>query len=181
MKAFKVSGLLLLLALSFLFTGCFNVNSEFRNVRNHLLTGIKSGYEKDQEFALGSISMSLLNQVIKATDNDSDNKELIENISEIQIGIYKKKDAGENPDFGQFTKICRVMESGGWLRMVRNFENNEISAVFLKLNTHEHLTRMFVISMNHEELVLTDIQGKLDRVFQIALKDKGLHVGSINN
>lgn len=181
MKARKVSGLLLLLAISLLFNGCFNVNSEFRNVRNHLLRGIDSGYEKDQEFALGTVSMSLVKQVIKASDNGNESKELIENISEIQIGTYKRNSGDDNPDFGQFNKVCGVMESGGWFRMVRNFENNEVSAVFLKLNTHAHLTRMFVISMDRNELVLAEIKGKLDKVFQIALRDRGLNIRSVNH
>lgn len=180
MKALRISGIIiLLLAVSFLSAGCFDVNSSFRNVRNHLLKAAGNGYEKDQEFALGPVSMAVVKQIVKSSDDDKENKELIKNISGLQIGIYKKKNAGskpeaDRPDAESFNRVCRMMEAGGWIKMVRSIDKNESSAVFLKLNKQQNLTKMFVISMNRNELVLTDINGNLDRLFETALRDKGL-------
>ncbi|HEX2865428.1 MAG TPA: hypothetical protein VHO03_00225 [Ignavibacteriales bacterium] len=180
MKTLRISGIiLLLLAVSFLSAGCFDVNSNFRNVRNHLLKAAGSKYEKDQEFALGSVSMAVVKQVVKSSHDDKQNIELIKNISGLQLGIYKKKnDVGKAetdvPDAESFNEICRMMEKGGYIKMVRSINKNEVSAVFLKLNKQQNLTKMLVISVNQNELVLIDIAGNLDRLFETALRDKGL-------
>lgn len=181
MKVTRISGLILIIAASFCFTGCFEVNGEFRNVRNHLLSGLKGSYEKDQEFALGPVSLYLAKRIINTGDGEDKSKELIENISEIQIGVYKMKAPSARPDIPHFTEICTKLESGGWIKMVRSLDSSEVSSVFLKTDKKQKLTRMFVVSMNRHELVLTDIKGKLNKLFAIALRDKGLSMSQVKN
>lgn len=181
MDARKIPGLILLITLSFSFTGCFDVDSRFRNVRNHLLSGFGNSYEKEQEFALGDISLSVVRKLASISDNDNESLEIIKNISQLQVGIYRSKTLAEGPDREQFEKICKEMERGGFKRVVRSFRNNELSAVFIKVSRKQVLYRMFIISMNRKKLVLSDLSGDLEKLFEIAVKEKGLRIGSINN
>lgn len=176
MKVRKFFGLLIIAAIGFYFTGCYDVNSEFKNIRNHLLRGVKDSFEKDQEFALGGTSLSLARMFMKDSVNAGENKLLIESISELQIGTYKRKNIGSSLDFEQFSKLCKIMESGGWLKIVKNHNKNDVSAIFLKPTKNQQLERMFIMSMNQNELALTEIKGELDNLFGIVLRDKVLKV-----
>lgn len=164
---------LLISALPFL-TGCFGVSSYFDSVKDDILQNMTDRFEEDTEFALGPVTLSVAEFFVDFSD-DVQAQEIIDAISRVQVGVYKRHySGGEVSRAGIMKNIDRRMRKFGWKYIVKNYKQDEVSAVYVGRTSDWKLSRMFVVSLNKEELVLVQLDGDLDRVFEMAVREKGL-------
>lgn len=173
----KILFLLLVIVTGISVSGCFQVNGEFRRIRNQAFTGLKDDFYKDTEFAFGSFTMPIIRKIVLISEkenNDKETSEIIKNISELQVGVYKRTGSENgNVDHSVMDKICSNMEEKGWTRIVKNHDRREASVVMIRANSKK-LTDMFIIALDRKGLVLTNIRGNLNKILESAIKDKGL-------
>jgi hypothetical protein len=68
------------------------------------------------------------------------------------------------------------MSESGWKSIVRSSDTGELTAVYVRKNRAETLDRMFVISMDGDELVLVDVEGDLKEAIATVIREKGMKI-----
>ena len=165
----KMLLILPVILLGFVTSGCYQVNGEFLELKNEILSSTGSSYNRDVEFALGKASISIV-RAFASLDNKDD--EIIKNISGIQIGVYKRIRLDEG-DSNLFQRINDRLENNGWKYFVREKDHNEMNIIYYRSNDEETLGAMFIISLDKEKLTLVEIRGDLRRIVIAAIREKG--------
>ncbi len=165
-----------ILILSISLTGCFRVNRGFKNIRNIVLEETPIEFQKHVELAVGSGTIGLANIFISISD-DPEGKiasRVINQISRVQFGVYEKKHwKDEDLKFVHLRKISNKIKDLGWNFLVRNVNNNEMSAVFYKENEDYEIRQMLVIGTERDEMFIVEIMGDLNDVIEIAVNESG--------
>lgn len=176
MNAKKLKILLSLLLLVFLLSGCFGVDRSFRNIRNYVLENTNSDYNTEYEFAIGSAGISLASLVVSFADSEEPVEEILSEISSVQVGVYNNGNSSRiTTDYEGLQKITNLMEHAGWEYIVRSVDKNELTAIFVRVYQNQ-LNRVFIVSVNEEEMVLVEMYGNIDKVIEIAIREGDLDI-----
>jgi len=154
--------------------GCFGVSDEFRSIKENLLRDTKAGYKKDIEFSVGKITLSMARMFVKLSDEDKEAEEILGNISSAEIGVYKVKNDAAKKNYMQ---VINTMEKQGWTYIVRSFEKNKSSVIFVKGNKSGWITELFVVAFEDSELNMVKVRGNLNKIIEIAIRDKDAKIG----
>ena len=130
-------------------------------------------FDKEFEFSFGTVTIGMAEIVLNFAETDEPIEDILSEINSIQVGVYNNKSnskSGTNTDEINF--LISKMEKSGWDCIVRAYEKNDVSAVFVKMN-EEELKQLYVISMNNDEIVLVEVLGNLHKVIEIAIREKG--------
>ncbi len=168
----KKSVLVILLFLTPFLTGCFGVNGYFKSVRNDIIEHLDVNFAEDTEFALGSVTLGIAGWFVP---EDEEASQFLDDIKAVQVGVYKK-DISENTrsHYTILEKIDRRMKRHGWHYIVKSCSKDEVSAIYVNKDLERGVKRMFIVSLNNEELVILQIDGNLSRIIETAVHDRGL-------
>ena len=167
---FFVPVILLLSASAFM--GCIGVDSNFREVRSMVMSSTNEKFNKDIEFSVGPVGISLAKLIVKLNDDDEDASVILNNISEVQIGVYKKRYSGKHYDYSFFRDIDNKMKEADWHFVVRHVEGNELTGIYVKYNDDD-INKLYVINIEDKELSIVRVKGNLENILTYAIKDKG--------
>ncbi len=169
---------LVILSSVFLFSGCFGVNTEFRSIRNSLLQNNKEDFDRTFELSIGQAGMLLAGMFIRMADESEHNiDQMLAQVSRVQIGVYELEDPADRQNVNcreMLTSVETQMKNEGWHYIVKTRDNNEIAAVFIRDNILDEFSEMFVVAFSNKELVLVHLNGDLDNLIQIAIREHGL-------
>jgi hypothetical protein len=178
-KRFLTLGLIVFVSLSF--TGCLGVNGEFRTVRNHVLSNIEMDVNRDIEISIGPALISFASLFVKFAETEEPVDEMLRQISRVQVGVYKIKDTfSETIDYSVVKSLSDLMSEKGWKYIVRSRDRNEVATVFVKSDEVDKLSEMFVIAISGEEIVFVQINGDLEDLIEIAVREHGLGIQVAN-
>jgi hypothetical protein len=168
----KLSGLLIIVLMLPLFSGCFGVSSYFSTVRNNLLKNIEGDFRTETEFAIGPTLITMAGLFISEED-DPETSEMLKDISRVQIGVYKRRAAAEGTShYKILQQIDRRMKKGGWRYIVRNCSKDDISAIYVSRDPDKSLRRMFIVSLDKNELSLIQLDGNISGILEKAVHDR---------
>ena len=180
MNSKKIKFVMSILLVALLFTGCIGVDRGFRSIRDYVLDPSNNNFEKEFEFSFGSVSVTMAELVLNFADVEEPVEEILSEISNVQVGIYKNNsDVIIEPSLEEAKFLTTKMKKAGWDCIVRSVDRNEMTAVFVKAHDDE-LNRLFVISVNDDEVVLAEVLGNLHKVIEIAIREKGLDFAKIH-
>lgn len=178
----KVINLLIAtLAASVLLSGCIAVDGYFKNVRNKVFSSVNGDFQKEMEFSFGAAAITLTSVAVSFSDAPEMTDDMLRKIDRIQIGIYKNRDwRNFKPNFNSLREITADLRDDGYEFIVRSVGRDEMVAVMVKTSS-ERLKEMFVVAVNDEEMVMTQIFGDLDELIEIALRSEGFGVELAKN
>lgn len=84
------------------------------------------------------------------------------------------------PSFNSLREITAELKDDGYDCIIRSVDNTDMFAVMVKTNT-DRIKEMFVIAVNDEEMVMTQIFGDLDELLEIAIRSQGMNVNFAKN
>ena len=174
MKAKNIVLFGLIIFISVTSIGCFGVTDDFKVIRSQLFNDTKLGYKKDIEFSVGKVSLSIAKFFVHLSDDDREAEEVLSSISSAQIGVYKTR---ANFSRGNIRNVINSMEKRGWIYIVKNIDKDESSMIFVKNNNSDSFTDLFVIASEHGKVNLVEVHGNLDRIVEMAIKDKDAKLG----
>ena len=106
---------------------------------------------------------------------------MLRKIDRVQIGVYENSDwRSYKPHFNSLREITSDLKDDGYECIVRTINSDEMTAVMVKTNS-EKLKEMFVVVVNENELVMTQIFGDLDELIEIVIREEGLNVELARN
>jgi len=175
MKQRQIKITISLLLLMILFSGCLGVDRSFKQIRNYILENTEGEYHTDFEFSIGSSGISLASVVVSFADTEEPIEEILSEISSVQVGVYNYKESSKvTTDIAGLKHLTNLMGKAGWEYIVRTKDNDEITAVFVRIYENQ-LNRVFVISVNKEEMVLVEMYGNIEKVIEIAIREGDLN------
>lgn len=174
MKSNNLKSVFAILLLSLTFTGCFGVDRSFKGMRNFLMLSSGDNFEKEFEFSLGSVTLSVAEIALNFSDVDDEIGEVLSEISSVQIGVYNNNsDVVISPSNNELNFLTGKMKKAGWDCIVKSKSYNEIAAVFVKINDDE-LNQLYVVSVDNDEMVIVQILGNLNKAIEYAISEKGI-------
>jgi hypothetical protein len=168
--------LIILTCLLFCCTGC-RTSADFNYIEDSIRDQIyPAKLDKDVKFSLGSLSMRMINGFI---DDEEEADIFLKEIKSVQVGVYKVLDLEKTRSFQIPSDVERSMVKKGWDPFVhvrkRNGEN--VSLYYRQLS--ENTASIYAIVMEPDEVVITEINGKLDNILEKAICEHRL--AGVNN
>jgi len=178
----RILALILIALASLSFTGCLGVNGEFRTIRNHVLSNIEMDVNRDIELSIGPGLISFASLFVSFAETDEPVDEMLRQISRVQVGVYEVREVfNERVDYSVIHELSDLMMEKGWNYIVRSRDRNEVATVFVRNEELEQLKEMFVIALSGEEVVFVHIQGDLEDLIEIAVREHGLGIEVASN
>jgi hypothetical protein len=162
----------LLLAVLFISSGCINVNRNFKETSNKLISKFGNDYHREVELSAGPLLINVASWVVNFSEDDEIVDDLMREVSNVQVGVYTLTKDRRKEKLNVMEKINSEMQARGWQYIVRSFSSDDLTAVYVSKNPGTFFKKMFVISHDSEQLVLVEIEGQLDRLIELAIKDK---------
>lgn len=162
------------------FIGCIGVDSNFREVKSLVINSTNEKFNKDIEFSIGPIGISLAKLIVKLNDNDEDARIILNNISEVQVGVYKKRSFGNRHyDCSFFRDIDKKMKQDNWHFVVKHIDRDGLTGIYVKYEGGD-INKLYVINVENDKLSLVRVKGDIDNILAYAIRDKGLKKISFN-
>ena len=163
--------MVILLALTFI--GCIGVDSDFREVKSLVIKSTNDKFYKDVEFSVGSVGIAFVRMIASFNDDDDDAQAILRNISQVQVGVYKRsKYKSERYNYSFFKDIDKKLKNENWHIIVRHVEGDELTGIYVKYD-EDLINKLYVISLEDDKLSLVRVEGQLDNILAYAIKHKG--------
>jgi hypothetical protein len=178
-KRFLALGLIVLVSLSF--TGCLGVNGEFRTVRNHVLRNIDMDVNRNIELSIGPALISFASLFVSFAETDEPVDEMMRQVKRVQVGVYEVQEVYDaKVSSSVVTELTDLMSEKGWKYIVKSRDRNEIATVFVRSEEVDELSEMFVVAVSDQEVVFVHIEGELEDLIEIAVREHGLGIQVAN-
>lgn len=177
MNAVNKRYLLLLVVLSVFLTGCLDVTSDFRALRNDVRDAVNCRLKKDTEIRVGSGLIGLAQTFISFSDDTDaeEANEILDEISSVQVGIYKNKSRDFNPDRNALQAIEKRLADRDWNPIVKRNERDEYCLIMVQEDDGRY-EKMLVIEFNENELVICEVKGNLEKIVEKAIEDEDINI-----
>ncbi len=169
----------LIFLLVFLVSGCVDVDGNFENVKETVLAGLKENVEKQMEFSVGGLTLSLAGAFLSDEDEDeAQAQEMLSNVSNVQVGIYNRLEC-RRTDFNFINKTAKRISSFGLIPIVKARNGEEAMLMFVN-NVRERgeIEKILVVAINPDEIVIAQVDGNIGNLIETAVKDKGFNIGN---
>ncbi len=175
MKTNKIKVIFTVLILVPLLSGCIGINSNFKILRNSILKLSNNRFHKEIEFSVGSFGLMIAGAFVSLNNSDENIDDILDQISGIQIGVYEKRGSNFGFTLNKLREVSNVMENKGWSCLIKTINGEDRNAVFLRANNTGKMNMLFVVAFTDDELILTEVNGNLEKLIELAIKDKGLN------
>ncbi|MEJ2103084.1 MAG: DUF4252 domain-containing protein [Ignavibacteriaceae bacterium] len=165
-----------ILFLPLFLSGCIGVNEDFSEIRNKVIKTFGGDYKSEVQFSIGSVGITVSSWIVDANTEEDIAADLLDDVSSVQVGVYKKLRGSNSPDMNTLREIESKMSESGWKSIVKTCDENELAAVYVRKNPSETLNRLFVISLDDEELILVEAEGDLKEAISTVIKEKGMYI-----
>ncbi|RPI73065.1 MAG: DUF4252 domain-containing protein [Ignavibacteriales bacterium] len=162
---------LLLIALISL-SGCIGVNKNFSEMSSNLISKFGNDYHREIEVSVGPLLINFASWVVNFSQEDEIVDDLMRQVSNVQVGVYKMTTERDSKKNKVMDKINKEMISRGWTYIVRSYNDDELTGIYVSNDPEMFFKKMFVITHDSEQLVLVEVEGKLDKLIELAIRDK---------
>lgn len=153
------------------FTGC-RTSADFNYIEKSIRDQIyPAKLDKDFKFSMGSLSMKMLNGLVH--DEEEANAYLKE-IKKVQVGIYKIRNTEKRSTFRIPFKVEKCLVEKGWESFVRVHKRHGDNVLLLYRQLSKNEAGMYAITLEHNELVIVEINGNLDNILKKAIYEHRL-------
>jgi hypothetical protein len=170
-KNFLITIIVILSTITFL--GCIGVDGDFREVKSLVMKSTNDKFSKSVEFSVGPLGLSFARFCVSFDDDNRDAEVILSNISEVQVGIYKKYNSNTiHYRYSFFHEIDDKLKEESWHNVVRHIDGDELTGIYFKYED-DLINKMYVINIKNNKLTLIRIKGNLEDIITYAIKDKG--------
>lgn len=128
----------------------------------------------DEHVHLGHLSMGLLHGFVRLAAHDGHDREEAEVFNQIHAVDFASYKVHGLPDLDRLTgdaRFERQLGENGWSLIVRTREKAERTWVYVRGDAAGSLSNLFVVSLEGDELTLVRVDGRLDRMFAMAMAE----------
>jgi hypothetical protein len=165
------------LSLLLLLTACIDINKEFSEVTDRIISNMGDDYKTQFQFSVGSAAITVSSWFIDFTANEEYIDDMMREISSVQVGVYSRiRDSDINASYSTLESIDEEMDSRGWKYLVRLIEGDELTAIYISSDPKVMLKKMYVINLHDNELIIVEVNGDLKKVISYAVEERNFKV-----
>lgn len=178
----KISVISLIIFLSACFLpGCILVNSDFLQTKNLILDEFSEVDVKTEfQLQIGSGLISLGGFAVSFTDANDEVSKYLRDIRNVQVGVYNLYGVSRKQPIVIPDKIGKKLARKGYEPLVKVKERDSAVWVMSKMRG-KRLESLYVIALDRSELVLVEVQGRLERLIEKAIREHGFRKGEFIN
>jgi len=165
-----------ILLLPLFISGCIGINEEFAEIRNEVIRNFGGDFKSEVQFSIGSAGITVSTWFVETAAEDDIAADILDDVSSVQIGVYKKLRGTESPNMNTLREIESKMSESGWKSIVKSCDKEELAAVYVRKDSGEIMDRLFVISLEDDELVLVEVKGDLKEAISTVIREKGMKI-----
>ena len=145
---------------------------ELANVRRDIERQIpQARFDKEIELSLGPLSLAFARLVTRFVPDAREARSYLRDVRRIQIAVYNAQDLP--PTSGvEMPAALRELQEHGWVTAVRVRDGEELVWILYRLDK-ESVRELYVVALDHEELVLVRATGRLESLVARALQESG--------
>jgi hypothetical protein len=165
----------------FLLVGCGPSGTHFREVKSAVFNGTEK-LNKNIELSLGVVPIWLLGTVAGFVDQPEVREacDYIDHISRLDVGVYEIQDSFKNR-FSEISRRVNVsMLKHGFQPLVQVREVNQCVGVYLPTVGDKFPREVFVVVMEHKQIVLVRMRGDFEKLAFAALKNHPLDLQGLD-
>ena len=179
-KKILVISVIFFLSACFL-SGCILVNSDFLHTKRLILNEIGAVDVKTEfQLQIGSGLISLGGIAVSFTDSKDAICKYLRDIKNVQVGVYNLYNVDRKRPIAIPDKIGKKLSRKGYEPLVKVKERDGAVWVMTKMKG-KRIESLYVIALDRSELVLVEIQGRLERLIEKAIREHGFHKGEFIN
>ena len=161
--------------------GCVFISSDFRHTKNLILDEIGPvDVDTEVQIQIGPGIISMGSFIVSFTDARDEALKYLRDIRNVQVGVYHLQDVDRSRPIKIPDKIADKLARKGYEPMVKVKERGSAVWVMTKMR-RDRLQSLYVISLERGELVLVEVEGRLDRLIEKAIREHGFHKGEFMN
>ena len=166
--------LLLLLSLASAIPGEAGGLPSASSVRDEIEQGMPGArFERESRIRLGRIALAVIKPVARwALDDDDEARTYLDAIKKIDIATYRVLDLPENADLSASRRIESRMQENGWVKMLRERDDDTNTWVFLRHHKDGAIRGLLVIELDDRELSVVGVEGRIDEILAEAIADE---------
>jgi hypothetical protein len=130
-------------------------------------------FDPDEHVHLGRLSMGLVHGFLHLAGREDHDEgiEMIDQVRSVDFASYKVHALPDLDRLAGDTRFERQLGDNGWSLMVRTREKGERTWVYVRSDPAGSLRNLFVVSLEGDELTLVRVDGRLDRMFAMAMAE----------
>jgi hypothetical protein len=174
----KISfSILFVLSALLLLPACIDINKEFSEVTDRIISNMGDDYKTEFQFSVGEVGITVSSWFIDFAANEEYVDEMMREISSVQVGVYKRLEGSDRKEAQRtLESIDEEMSSRGWRYLVRNIENDELTTIYISEDPALLLKKMYVVKLHDNELIIVEINGDLKKVISYAVEERHFKV-----
>ena len=176
MKRGIISIFLIFCLITLLLPGCVFVSREFRSTRDSILDEIGNVEIKTEvQLQIGQGLLSLSRMIVFMADHSREGAKAVDylrDVRNVQVGVYQLSKVNRNRPLVIPPGIQKKLSRKGYETMVKAKDRNSATWVMTKMQ-RKRLSSLYVITIERDELVLVEVEGRLGKLIEKAVRDHG--------
>ncbi len=157
---------IILMGLLFNLTGC-NTSDEFNNIEKSIRDRIyPARLNNNFKFGIGALSTTMIGGF---TRDEHEADTYMKEIKGVQVGMYEVDNSRKSADFHIPDNIGKCLVEKGWEPFVhvRKRHGENVSLFYRQVSENE--ASIYTIVLEHNELVIVEINGNLNTILEKAI------------
>ncbi len=128
--------------------------------------------ERESHIRLGRFTMGLVKKIVRwAADEDQEAQRIVPHLRRVEVATYRVRGLPADAELEGPYRFERKLAATGWETIVRVREEDERTWVFYRPDAEGSIRNLYVVALDGDELVVVDLEGRLDRLFAEATAD----------
>lgn len=130
-------------------------------------------FERESHLRLGRVALAFVKPIARwALDDDDEARTYLAAIKKVDIATYRVLDLPENSETDAIRRIEGRMLDNGWIKMLRERDDDDNTWIFLRHRKDGSVRGLLVIELNHRELSIVGVEGRIDEILAQAIADE---------
>jgi hypothetical protein len=156
-------------------SGCITAtSSEIASMKDDIETALDADFERQVGIRLGRVSIGLGKAIMNMVAGEDDEElaqatQMLRGLRKVEVSVYETGEIGRDGWQDVSRRVERAMAREDFTATVRVRDDEELAWVFCRLDEKEQLRAVTVIALDHEQLMLVRLGGRLDRALAAAI------------
>ena len=130
-------------------------------------------FERESHIRLGRFALAFVKPIARwALDDDDEARNYLAAIKKVDIATYRVLDLPHTPDLSALRGIESRMSKNGWIKMLRESDDDDNTWVFLNHRKDGSIRGLVVIELDRYELSIVGVEGRIDDILAEAVADE---------
>jgi hypothetical protein len=129
-------------------------------------------FERESHIRLGRITLGLARRIVHLADPGDPDVAPLDDIRRIEVATYRVRSL---PDLDRLlttqTAFEKTLAENGWTMALRERGRDTRTWMFLRFDSQEKLSNLYVVALEPDELTLVRLDGRLDRAMAESIAD----------